>query len=30
MNKDQLKGKRHIVAFIHLFVSFNFLKLGFN
>jgi hypothetical protein len=28
--KTKLKGKRHILASIHLFVSFSFFKLGFN
>jgi hypothetical protein len=26
----KLRGKKHTMAFIHLFVSFSFFKLGFN
>jgi hypothetical protein len=26
----ELRGKKHIMASIHLFVSFSFFKLGFN
>jgi hypothetical protein len=29
-NKDQLRGKKHVMPSIHLFVSFIFFKLGFN